>query len=457
MIPRTQQLRQQRHRLGGSEHVDRHRPRAVHRDQAAQVVPRRHDHPARRRPRQQRPHLVGRGGVVQHQQHPPARHQRAQHRALLVRVRRDLVRRHPERPQEPRQQVHLVRGRSQRVSAQVDVQLPVREPVAQQVRHVHGQRRLAHSRRPGQRHDRHRPARDQPRDPLHVPRPPGEVREVVRQPHRRRRRAFRLPRDHRSGQRRRPHQDRLVQRPQLSGRVDAQLLVQGPVELPERLQRLRLPAAAVQREHQLPPEPLAQRVVPRQREQLRHQVRVVAQRELHVDPLLVHGHQQLGQPWRVLGVERLRRHVRQHRPAPQLQRLGKRFPGRDQVVRRRSRPSASSRVREPVHVHGQRVDPHSVAVGGGLDQRRITQRCPQPHHVRLQRPTRTGRRCVTPHVLDQFRHGNDAVRPQQQRRQQRPVLARAQHHRRVAQAHIQRAEQPELRTRSHCLPFARTG
>jgi hypothetical protein len=48
-------------------------------------------------------------------------------------------------------------------------------------------------------------------------------------------------------------EDRLLQSPQLRARLQPQLVCKHPPRLVEGLQRIRLAAAAVQRQHQLPP------------------------------------------------------------------------------------------------------------------------------------------------------------------------------------------------------------
>jgi len=59
---------------------------AVHRDQAGELVPASDQGEAAGRPGQQRPHLVGVGGVVQHDQHlPPCQKAaKAAYRNLMV-------------------------------------------------------------------------------------------------------------------------------------------------------------------------------------------------------------------------------------------------------------------------------------------------------------------------------------------------------------------------------------
>ena len=64
-----------------------------------------------------------------------------------------------------------------------------------------------------------------------------------------------------AGQGRVMSQDRRLQPLQPRPRLDPQLLGQHPPSLPEGLQRLRLAAAAIQGQHQLPPQPLPERML----------------------------------------------------------------------------------------------------------------------------------------------------------------------------------------------------
>ncbi len=459
--PSVEDTGEQGHRLVGGQRGERHPAGPVHRGQAAQVVAAGDQHRTAGIARQQRPDLVRRGRVVQHQQQPPAGQQRAEHGALLVGVQRDLLGGHAQRAQEPGQHVHRGRCRAGRVAAQVHVELPVREPVAQQVGHVHGERGLANARWPGQGDDRHGRARlarrHQLGDPLDQVGAADEVGDVGGQlgghlgaglAH-----ADRLGR-RRPGQVRVAEQDRLVQRAQLGAGRRAQLLVQQPVDLPERVQRLGLAAGPVQRQHQLAPEPLAQRVLAGQRAQLAHQERVPAHHQLHVDALFEHAQPLLGQPRHLLAVQQLAGHVGQGGAAPQVQRLGVGGGGLHQVAGGPRPLGARGQVGEQEHVDALGGHLDLVAVGDRADDRRVAQGLPQPHHVGLQGAPGPGRRRALPQPLDQFVHAHGPVGAQQQRGEQHPVLAGAHRGGPLPDPHLQRPEKPELRTRTHARPLA---
>ena len=80
-------------------------------------------------------------------------------------------------------------------------------------------------------------------------------------------------------------EDRLLELAQLLTRLDAQLLVEQPAALPVRVERVGLPSRAVQGEHELPPQPLTQRVFLNESLELGNEPRVAAEIEVGSDPL----------------------------------------------------------------------------------------------------------------------------------------------------------------------------
>src|SRR5581483_9926150 len=86
-------------------------------------------------------------------------------------------------------------------------------------------------------------------------------------------------------------------------------------------ERLGLPAAAVQRRQVLAAQPFAQRVLPHHRFDLVEYLRVVAEHELSVEPVLVGGEPAAVQAGRLLAQDRGHPQVRQRPAAPQPERL----------------------------------------------------------------------------------------------------------------------------------------
>ena len=115
-------------------------------------------------------------------------------------------------------------------------------------------------------------------------------------------------------------QDRGLQPAKLGPRLESQLLREELAPFLEHAQGLRLPTSAVQRDHQLPAEPFAQRMCGDERFELDDAGLDVAESNVELDSFLDRGEPQLGQP----GNRRLREllvgEVGEDVPAPQ--RLG---------------------------------------------------------------------------------------------------------------------------------------
>src|SRR6476661_1740745 len=81
-------------------------------------------------------------------------------------------------------------------------------------------------------------------------------------------------------------QDRRLETPELLARVEPELVQQTLACGPVRLERVGLAPRAVEREHELAVQVLAQRVLHDQALQLAHQLGLPATRQLSVDPRL---------------------------------------------------------------------------------------------------------------------------------------------------------------------------
>ncbi len=119
--------------------------------------------------------------------------------------------------------------------------------------------------------------------------------------------------------------------PQLGAGVHAQLAGDGVPGPAVDLERLRVPARAVQRAHQQQPQAFPQRVVRHQPAQLGHGLVVPAQGELGREPQFEGTEAELGQPFGLRFDQRRRRDVGQRTAVPQVQCLGQQ-PGRVLVV-----------------------------------------------------------------------------------------------------------------------------
>ena len=104
---------------------------------------------------------------------------------------------------------------------------------------------------------------------------------------------------------------------QLRAGLDADLLDERRSRPPVDLERFGLAPRAIQREHQLPVQPLAERVLGDERLELADELAMRAGGELGVDRLLERGQPQLLQPPDLGRGERLVGHVGQRRAAPE--------------------------------------------------------------------------------------------------------------------------------------------
>jgi len=220
-------------------------------------------------------------------------------------------------------------------------------------------------------------------------------------------------------------EDRPLQLLQGRAGVEAELLGQNKTGVPVDLERLRLAAAAVEREQPLLEEPLAVRMLGRERFELGDDGVVSAAGEVRVVTELERSQAQLLEPLGLGGAARLLGQVGERRAAPDRER----FP---QVVRCvvgaarfESRSPALECALEPVEVELVLTDDHAVPAPGGLDPL-TAERAAQPVHVDLQRLDGGRRRCLSPEPVDELlgRHHAPAIREQQ--REQPALLRRAE-------------------------------
>ena len=139
-------------------------------------------------------------------------------------------------------------------------------------------------------------------------------------------------------------------------RVDPELFLQHPPEALERLQRLRMPAAAVEREHQLPLQPLPERMAADEGVELGDELRVTAERQLGVDALLQARQVLLDEPRLLQPSERLVE-LGERRAAPQRERTPQRGGG---IVRAAVRERFAPLGMEPLE--GTQVERVAVEV-----------------------------------------------------------------------------------------------
>ncbi len=236
--------------LVGRQRVERQPAGALAGDQSGEPVPAGDHDQTTGAAGQQRAHLPGRFGVVEHEQQPPARRGRPVQPGCLVEVGGDLV--DAERVQELPQPLGRLQRRRRGVAAQVEMELAVGEPAGDPVGPVDRQGGLAHPGRPGDHHDRHGGGvrvvvgqqRVEPAQLVVAADEPGDVSGQLR---RDRRRGVGAGRRHRAGrvQRRVGEEHGLLEPLQLHAGLDAEPVDQPRAKRPVGRQGVGLAARAV--------------------------------------------------------------------------------------------------------------------------------------------------------------------------------------------------------------------
>ena len=248
-------------------------------------------------------------------------------------------------------------------------------------------------------------------------------------------------------------EDRPLEPRQRRPRLEAQLLGQHAPAVPVDLQRLRLAPGAIQRQHQLRAQTLAQRLARDGGLELRDQLGMAPARQIGLDaalqrdhPALQHAvdlHARLGR----LG------QLGQRRSAPHAQPGTELGGGALGVARRQRLASGLQAALEALEVERPRLDPQPIAAPVGL-QRPVaavrTQRAAQLRDVVLQDLPGRRRRTLAPQLVDQPLARDDLVAMQQQLPEHGPLAIAA--HTRPGGRH-----RPPPAARESGSPFAPRG
>ena len=128
------------------------------------------------------------------------------------------------------------------------------------------------------------------------------------------------------------HQDRSLEFLKGASGLKSEFVEQLTPSNPISLERVDLAAAAIHREHQLAAETLPQRVLANERLKLAHHSRVLARRQIGIDPILERGQPRLLQTGDLRLRKRLIGKVRERRAAPQPQCLAQDSGGGQRVA-----------------------------------------------------------------------------------------------------------------------------
>ena len=245
-------------------------------------------------------------------------------------------------------------------------------------------------------------------------------------------------------------QDRLVARPERWPGLDAEFLDENPPRLVEHRERFGLSAAAVEREHELAAQVLAQRVAGDQRLQFGHQRRVAAELEIGVDARLQRLEAQPLEAAISSAAHASKVKSESAAPAPECESFVQARRGEREGAIGKPAPALGQQAFEDCRVDLVGVDVQSVAVLPGDDDvigRRPgsgDQRLAYPRNVDLHRFGRPGRGLVAPDPVDEAVGGDDLACVHDEDREERTLLMRPQRDRPLIVPDLQISEDPEL-------------
>ena len=211
--------------------------------------------------------------------------------------------------------------------------------------------------------------------------------------------------------------------------LDAEILDEGVSGRAVGVERIGLPAGAIEREEQLAHKALTRRVIGDERLELRDELDVAASLEVAVDAVLDRGESKLLEARNLVLREAVICNVGKRCAPPESERL--------------LNASRSPERVEAVEVELARVNTQQVAGCLGRDALGAEQ-LPQLRDVPLQRLARSRCRLLLPERVDQSIARDDAVRLQQEQREQRALLLPTQVEREPVRSHLERAEKTEL-------------
>jgi hypothetical protein len=235
-------------------------------------------------------------------------------------------------------------------------------------------------------------------------------------------------------------QDLSLETLQCGAGLDPEFADEPRAGLMEGLQRICLPAGAIQREHQLSAHSLAERVIDNEALELGDDLRVPAARELGSGLLLDRRKSELFEPHGLGGRELVVAKVRQRLAAEERERLA-------ELPRTRGQNISSRRGDESLEAVSVQLialrKPQSVSGRSRLDPLG-TEPLAEGRDVTVQRLPRGLWRARTPQGLYQLVDRHDLARPKQQEREQRALLL--PHWREVdaVGVHLEPAEEPEF-------------
>ena len=237
-------------------------------------------------------------------------------------------------------------------------------------------------------------------------------------------------------------EDPLLQRSQLRAGFEPELVVECFATFAIRGERVGLAPAPVQRQHQLPQQPLTVGVHGDERLELADHIAVVAEHQVGLDPVLQRGQARVLQARDLALSERLIREIGKRLAAPQPQRRLQQLPGARSVTVGERATSVGGHRLETLGVDLPRRRRKQVPAAA-REQHLVAQRLAQMRHIPLQRFRCRRRRSLAPQLIDQPIARDRLPAAQQQDRQQRPLLRAAEHNPALPVDHLKRPQDSE--------------
>ena len=244
-------------------------------------------------------------------------------------------------------------------------------------------------------------------------------------------------------------EDGAFERLQLRAGIEAQLLAEHLAGRLEGPQGLRLPARAVERQHQVAVESLAQRCLAHERLELRDQLGISPVSQLGVDAVLEHRPPELVEPGRLPPEQPLVIRAVEGRSPPERQGTAQHL-DRDLDVSLHQRLSAPRRL-ELEATGVDLVVGHVEAVPAGGRDERVAQRAEAPaqlRHERLQGVGAAGRQVIAPELIGQALSLDRLACPHEEEEQQGALLRAPDGQIDVAIDDLELAEHPERHNRT---------
>ncbi len=226
----------------------------------------------------------------------------------------------------------------------------------------------------------------------------------------------------RRGDRRIVREDGVLKAPQFGAWFESELLAEHAPRLSEGLERIRLAAGAIERQHQLPPQPFSEQVPFERCAKRRHELPMLSERKRRLELLLERVDAQRLEPACLGAAPRRPAQALERRSAPEHQRRGDRIRrGRGVAVAQRG-----ARVRQ------QLLEPRCVDTCvlqcisiGGADDRVLSERGTKAGDVMMERVPWSSRELLPPEAVDERVDVDHPFPPEREHCKQRLSLGAA--------------------------------